>query len=193
MKISLEPSNKEKPKKGKVLVSEPFLNDPFFKRVVVLLCDFDETGAFGFTLNNYVNDIKISQVISDFPEFNTKICIGGPVKRNNLFYIHTKGDLIPGSKEIMPGLYFGGDYEKIIEAIKTHKITPNDIRFFIGYSGWSAGQLEDEIESKSWFVTDIDPKTVMDTTTDNLWKKVLSNMGTKEKIISNIPENHELN
>ena len=81
----------------------------------------------------------------------------------------------------------------MISLIKNGKLTSKDIRFFIGYSGWSKGQLEDEIETKSWFVTSIDSKTIMDTSEDNLWKKILSKMGAKEKIISNIPNNHELN
>lgn len=193
MKISLEPINQEKPERGKVLISEPFLNDPYFKRVVVLLCDYDEEGAFGFSLNNYVKDVNITEVIADFPEFETKISIGGPVQRNNLFYLHTLGDKIPNSKRINVGLYFGGDYKTIIQLIKEEIITPENIRFFIGYSGWSAGQLENEIETKSWFVTTIANKTIMDTSEENLWKNVLSKMGTKEKIIANIPENPELN
>ncbi len=193
MKISLTPDNQEKPSKGKILISEPFLDDPYFKRVVVLLCDYDDKGAYGFTLNNYVKDINISEVIADFPDFETRLSIGGPVQKSSLFYIHTKGNIIPESQKIMEDLYFGGDYSEIIRLIKSGEISPKDIRFFIGYSGWSEGQLDAEIESKSWFVTSTDSKTIMDTKQVNLWKKVLSNMGVKEKIISNIPENHELN
>lgn len=193
MKISLEPINQEQPEKGKVLISEPFLNDPYFRRSVVLLCDTDPDGTFGFTLNNYVKNINISEVIKGFPKFETKVSIGGPVKKDNLFYLHTLGDSIPESKMIMDGLYLGGDYSIAIELIKQGEIKEKDIRFFIGYSGWSKGQLENEIDTKSWFVTSIDAETIMDTSEDNLWKKVLSKMGVKEKIISNIPDNHELN
>lgn len=194
MKISLEPNNQQKPGIGKVLISEPFLNDPYFKRVVIILCEFNnEEGAIGFTLNNYVKNLNISNIVSDFPEFKTNLCIGGPVKKSNLFYLHTLGNTIPNSKEILPGLYFGGDYSEILKRIKTGEIKEKEIRFFIGYSGWSVGQLESEIEEKSWFVAKTDAQTIMDTTEENLWKKVLSEIGPKERIISNIPKNHKLN
>ena len=133
--IDLRPNQNQVPEKGCVLLSEPFLNDPFFKRTVVLLCEHNEDGAFGFVLNNYI-DVALNEVIEDFPEWRNVISIGGPVKSGNLFYLHTLGDLIPESAMVVEGLYFGGDFEKVKELLQRGEIKQNQIRFFIGYSGW---------------------------------------------------------
>ena len=111
MKTLFEPKNSEKPSKGKVLISEPFLDDPYFKRVVIVLCEHNDEGTFGFVLNNYIDNIELTEMIIDFPEFDTKVSIGGPVSTSNIFYLHTRGDIIPNSQEITKDLFFGGDYD----------------------------------------------------------------------------------
>ena len=100
--IDLRPSSDQVPERGSVLLSEPFIEDPFFKRTVVLLCEHNEEGSFGFVLNNYI-DIELDQIVDEFPHLPYSISVGGPVKNTNLFYIHTLGDLIPESVMVMEG------------------------------------------------------------------------------------------
>ena len=95
-----------KPKRGRLLLSEPFLVDEYFKRSVVLLCDYNKEGAFGFVLNNYVT-IKLNELIDDIPDFTTTISLGGPVNTNNLYFIHTLGKKLPGSSSLTDGIYIG--------------------------------------------------------------------------------------
>ncbi|MGY8927442.1 MAG: YqgE/AlgH family protein, partial [Flavobacteriales bacterium] len=78
---------------GSILLSEPFLNDDYFSRSVILLCDHSEEGSFGFVLNKFV-DTKISDFVEGFPAVTTNISIGGPVDTANLFYIHSLGSQI---------------------------------------------------------------------------------------------------
>lgn len=186
MKLNLGPNSNQSPEKGSILISEPFLEDPFFKRTVILLCDHNSEGSFGFVLNNYI-DMNIEEIIDGIDSINSKISIGGPVKNSNLYYIHTLGEEIEGSVHIFDNVYMGGDYEQLKELIKTDQILPDQVRFFVGYSGWSANQLETELEQKSWFVTELGGQFIMNTNEGNLWKKSLEKFGVKGKVVSNIP------
>jgi len=190
--IDLRPNQNQIPEKGCVLLSEPFLSDPFFKRTVILLCEHNEEGSFGFVLNNYI-DVSLEEVIDQFPKWENVISIGGPVKNGNLFYLHSLGDLIPNSAKVMEGLYFGGDFDAVKASMISGEITEKQIRFFIGYSGWSAQQLEEEIKQQSWYITHVSSKVIMNTGDKDLWKSIMKKFGPKGKMIANLPEDPELN
>ena len=112
---------------------------------MVLLCEHNEEGSFGFVLNNFV-DIDVDEVMDDLPKLNTRISVGGPVKNGNLYYLHTRPD-IPESIEVVHGVFMGGEFERIRDLLTSGELKASEIRFFIGYSGWSPAQLEDEIEA----------------------------------------------
>ena len=191
--IRFTPNNQAVPKAGNVLLSEPFLDDPYFGRKVVLLCEHNEEGSFGFVLNNFV-DIDVDEVMDDLPKLNTRISVGGPVKNGNLYYLHTRGD-IEESIEVVDGVYMGGDFDRIKELLLSKELTSKDIRFFIGYSGWSPAQLQDEIRSRSWFVADADRSDIMRTDEENetFWKRLISSMGEGFTHIANAPNDPSLN
>ncbi len=192
MKFDFSPNTNIEPKKGQVLLSEPFLNDPYFKRTVVLLCEHNEEGSFGFVLNNYI-DVELNQIMENMPAYEGKISIGGPVRNSNLYYIHTLGNLIEDSIEILPGVYMGGNFETLRKLMFNGKITPEQVRFFVGYSGWSPQQLKNEIDTQSWFVADVNQETVMNTSIPDLWKVIMLKMGRKGQMIANMPEDPSLN
>ncbi len=180
------------PIKGRVLIAEPFLEDEYFRRAVVLLCDHNEEGTFGFVLNNYL-DLPLTELVEALPEFRTRISIGGPVSRDSLYYLHTLGERFPGSIEIMPGLYMGGSYEAMKQALEAGEVKQGEIRFFVGYSGWKEQQLEAELAENAWVVTEAESSWLMDTEIENLWKKVLSDMGSHYSVFANYPEDPSLN
>jgi putative transcriptional regulator len=184
--------NKLKPKKGRVLISEPFLDDDFFKRSVVLLCEHNEEGTFGFVLTNYA-ETKLSDLMNDFPDFESKISVGGPVKNDNLYYVHTVGDKIEGSIQIGDGIYMGGSFQSMQNLIEAGELKENEIRFFVGYSGWGLGQLEIELKDSAWIVAEAATADLMDTHIENLWKKLLGDMGENQKLFSTYPEDPSLN
>ena len=93
---------------GSLLISEPFLADSCFKRSVVLLSEHDKHGTLGFILNK-PTDLKLNEAVEDFPEFNVPLYFGGPVDTETLFYIHTLGNKLEGSREIAAGVFWGGD------------------------------------------------------------------------------------
>jgi putative transcriptional regulator len=183
---------KFKIEKGVFLVSEPFLPDPNFKRTVVLLTEHDEDGSIGFVLNRRTN-LLLNDVLDDFPEFPSPLYVGGPVEQNTLHYIHLAHFDIPGSKPLMEGINWGGDFEVIKELVEERVLSLDDIRFFIGYSGWSPGQLAAEMEEKAWIIAQSDPGLVMDDPEDDIWKVILSGMGEPYKLMANYPEDPRLN
>jgi putative transcriptional regulator len=178
--------------KGIFLVSEPFLPDPNFKRTVVLLTEHDEDGSIGFVLNRKTN-LVLNDVLEDFPEFPAPLYMGGPVEQNTLHYVHLAHHNIPGSKPVLPGLNWGGDFEIIKELVASGVMHLNDIRFFIGYSGWSVAQLEAEMDEKAWILSPADSAMVMQEPDSDLWKEVLSKMGQQFKLMANYPDDPRLN
>ena len=191
--IRFTPSNQSTPQAGNVLLSEPFLDDPYFGRKVVLLCEHNEEGSFGFVLNNFV-DIDVDEVMDDLPKMNTRISVGGPVKNGNLYYLHTRAD-ISESIPVVDGVHMGGDFDQIRKLILDGALRANEIRFFIGYSGWSPAQLQDEIKSRSWFVAEASKNDIMRTDEENevYWKRLISDMGEGYTHIANAPNDPSLN
>lgn len=186
------PENTIKPTRGKVLLAEPFLADPYFRRTVILLCEHNEEGSFGFVLNNYV-EVGIDTIISEMPPFETQVSIGGPVKNSNLYYIHTLGEELEDSIEITDGVYMGGNFDALKERIREGKVKKGQVRFFVGYSGWTGNQLESEMKSRSWFVTSLPQDVIMNTDIRDLWKKVVRMMGKPYESMANLPEDPTLN
>ncbi|MDH5608568.1 MAG: YqgE/AlgH family protein [Cyclobacteriaceae bacterium] len=181
------------PSRGDLLISEPYLPDPNFERTVVLLCEHDENGTFGFVLNKR-SPLTFNEVIEDVDHFDAPLFVGGPVQQNSLHFIHRAYDLMGSGKEIKEGLFWGGDFDKLLTLIDTHQVQLGDFRFFAGYSGWSPGQLEEELKVKSWIVyKNVDPDMLFTIPPDELWQNILRNMGGKYKVMANYPLDPRLN
>ena len=180
------------PKQGRLLISEPFIFDPHFKRTVILLVEHNANGSVGFILNRPIN-IKVNEIVEDFPTFDAEVFLGGPVNQNNLFFFHTMGEAIEGSSEIIPGLFLGGNFSQVKELIITGKMQPHDIRFFAGYSGWEKNQLKKELKEKSWIVTKATLEQALYGRTKEFWHETLKKMGSKFAIMSNFPEDPTMN
>lgn len=182
-----------KVEQGRLLVSEPFLADPYFKRTVVLLSEHTEDGSIGFILNK-LTDIKLSEAVKDFPDhINFPVYFGGPVQMDTLHYIHKLGAQLPGSKEIARGIYWGGDFEILKVLIEADKVKAEDIKFFIGYSGWTPDQLNEELQNKAWIISSVSERFAFYDNPKGLWGQVLRSLGNEYAIIANFPENPSLN
>lgn len=190
--INLNPQNNLAPKAGRLLLSYPMMDDPYFKRSVVLLCAHNEEGSFGFVLNKYL-DIELSELVQDLPNSNYKVGLGGPVQTANLYFLHTLGESITGSIRITDGVFLGGHFESLRIQMLAGNIAANQVRFFVGYSGWSENQLNEELEENSWIISDTPSDILMSTSSDKLWKETLSSMGKEYEFLSNLPEDPSLN
>lgn len=182
-----------KPEKGDLLISEPYLPDPNFERTVVLLCEHDEEGSFGFVLNKLSKAI-LPELIEGVDYFEKEIFVGGPVQQNTLHFIHCAPVILSGEKPIGNGIFWGMDFENLIDAITNYQVDSSQLKFFVGYSGWSPGQLMDELKEKSWIVyknASID--MVFNSSAEELWKMALKDMGGKYRVISNYPTDPRMN
>lgn len=190
--LEFQPSNPHPPAKGRLLVSEPFLPDPYFRRTVVLLCDHNEEGSFGFVLNRRM-DLTINDLMQDFPPINSRVGIGGPVQSGELYFLHTLGAHVPGSAEVIDGVSMGGDYEQLRALLATDPRLSKHVRFFVGYSGWGPEQLQKELGERSWLVTPATKRRIMDPRADHLWRDTLRGMGKAFAPLANFPEDPSLN
>jgi len=177
-----------KPTRGVLLVAEPsIIGDVSFNRSVVLLAEYNESGSVGFILNK-----PLEYRLKDFlPEVNSNLRVynGGPVEQDNLYFIHKIPELIPESVEISNGVYWGGDFSAITELLKNKTIKEDQIRFFLGYSGWDSEQLEQELEMNSWVVTPNKYKNeIIGKSYDNFWREKMIEFGGDYLIWSNAPE-----
>ena len=178
---------------GKVLISEPFLPDPNFRRTVVLITDYGNHGTIGFVINQ-VTDYAVNMLLLELPGINTSAYQGGPVELESFHYIHRYSHIAKSSK-IMDGVYWSGDFEEIHSGLKDNTLHAEDFKFFIGYSGWAPGQLEQELEEKSWLIGDLDPNLLFDTTIadSDLWKHAIRGMGGTHALLANSPIDPNLN
>src|ERR1700712_764900 len=179
------------PTRGNLLIAEPFMGDSNFERSVVLLCEHNERGTFGLVLNQATN-LTVSDVLeemySEMPLF-----LGGPVEQNTLHFIHRLGHQIDGSIYIGENLYWSGNFDEIKRLLNLGAIKEKDIRLFIGYSGWGAGQLDKEMKQNSWIVTKTTAETLFETPYNQLWRAILKQMGGEYKVLSNYPVDPRLN
>lgn len=181
----------QKLKAGRLLVAEPFLNDPNFARSVIFLCEAGDEGSIGFVLNK-PTDYKLGDLL---PEFNTpglEINQGGPVQLDTLHMLHRMPGLL-GGNEIFPGIYWGGSYEALQEILADEKYQEEDLKLFLGYSGWSPGQLEKEVKDGAWLITDLSEDLLFATESRQIWKNAIHLLGKEFEILANMPVNPQLN
>lgn len=187
---SLDSHHKQK-MKGKILIAEPFLGDKNFERSVVLLCEHTTEGSFGLVLNQLTN-LKLDDVMENIYS-DLSLYLGGPVEQNTLHFIHRLGNQIDGTVDIGNGIYWSGDFEQVKTLINIGKVSENDIRLFVGYSGWSSGQLANEMKQDSWILSEPDANLIFETPSKSFWREVLKRMGGQYKVLSNYPTDPRLN
>lgn len=185
--IDLTFKNTIKPGKGKILISDPFLDEDYFRRSIIYLCEHNDEGSFGFVLNNFIS-VNLHELDESFPNIETQISLGGPMEINSLYFIHTFGDQIQNSVMITDEIYLGGNFQELTTIIKEDETQINQVLFFIGYAGWKADQLETEISINSWIVTDFNIKeNLFKPKNKQTWKRYMYDLGGKFKIMSKFP------
>lgn len=183
--------NKLSPQKGRVLIAEPFLPGDYFSRSAVLLVQCSEEGDVGFILNK-PTDLRIKDLFNDFPDKDFNAFLGGPVSVDKLFFLHTLGDKVPDSLQVNDRLYWSGDFDYLTSLLKAGLVEEEEVRFFLGYSGWSAGQLAAEIADHSWVVVEPSVESILESD-ENFWMESVKSIGGNALLWQNFPENPEFN
>ena len=179
--------------KGHLLIAEPsIIGDLSFNRSIILIADHNPEGSIGFILNKPL-DFTLQDLIPEI-EIPFEVYNGGPVEQDNLYYVHKTPELIPNSIEISDGLYWGGDFKKVTELIKKDQLKGEDIRFFLGYSGWETNQLTSELRSNTWILSEnMHRKRIIEKVNTSFWKEKMLELGGDYSIWSNAPENPAYN
>lgn len=180
------------PAPGILLIADPFLKDPNFLRTVVFLCEHREEGSFGFVLNRKYEN-TLDELIENMEGHKLPVYYGGPVQMDTIHFLHQYPDIIPGSFKVTDEIYWGGEFEKVIELLRSGEIDTNKIRFYIGYSGWSDGQLSDEMKEKSWLTVQATRRLVFHKNYTEIWKESLKHLGGEYEMMKNFPIDPQLN
>ena len=173
---------------GDVLIAEPFMNDFYFRRSVILIIDHNEEGSLGVVFNKRLT-IPFNEIVQGFPEFKADVYLGGPVETDRIFFTHTVGELIPDSYKITDGLYWSGNVNALKSLIKMDLIKPHEIRFYVGYAGWDGGQLRKELKANTWLVGKFSSKQLLQTNPGKMWSDFSNKMGKKYSLWNTFPVN----
>ena len=180
------------PGPGILLIADPFLKDPNFMRTVVFLCEHQDEGSFGFVLNrNY--DYTLDELVNGLDDLKLPVFYGGPVQMDTIHFLHQYPEKIPGGYEISEGVFWGGDFDVAIQMIRKGEINLQRIRFYIGYSGWGTGQLNDELKEKSWLTVKATRKIIFHKETEEIWKESIKLLGGDYEMMINFPIDPQLN
>ncbi|MCE2708291.1 MAG: YqgE/AlgH family protein [Bacteroidota bacterium] len=178
---------------GMLLLSAPFLQDENFVRSVILLCEHENSGSFGLVLNK-PSILQLADLVEELSFVETDVFVGGPVEQNTLHFIYFGEKKLEGSVQLGKELWWGGEFDQLVNFLKNKQLDANQVRFFMGYSGWEAGQLGREIEEQTWIICregmDLFPKQDV---SEKIWKLLLKNMGGVYRELANYPLDPRLN
>ena len=180
------------PAAGVLLIADPFLKDPNFMRTVVFLTEHREDGSIGFVVNRQYEN-TLDELLPEIAGHKLPVFYGGPVQMNTIHFLHRYPEEIPGGIEIMEGVFWGGDFDSVIELINSGDADPSRIRFYIGYSGWSAGQLTVEMEEKTWLTVEATADLLFHENAEDIWKDSLKHLGGEYEMMINFPIDPQLN
>lgn len=184
------------PRPGSLLVAEPFLRESYFNHAVICLIDHAQgqtsmgvvlNRLSGHTLQELIDDVDVA---ADVPVY-----CGGPMSCDRLYFLHTLGSaVIPDAREVRNGLWIGGNFEAMKQYVNAGYPVEGNIRFFIGYSGWDAGQLDGELRKSVWAVTEFQsPEDLLCGEEDGMWHRYVRAMGPSYRGWRYHPQNPRAN
>ena len=184
----------DKPKylKGQLLLDSGELGGSFFQRTVILVCEHNAEGAFGLVLNRPTGSKAGEMVVADLPETlkDQPLFLGGPVQPTALSFLHSEAFLPEAN--VMPNLSLGHSLDTLTEIGESFSAN-RKIKMFAGYSGWSPGQLEDELKRKAWLTHPASLELVFEPDPTRLWQTILEQKGWKYKLLAQMPEDLSMN
>ena len=181
------------PKPGNILLSEPFLKDSNFIRTVLLLCEHGNAGSVGFILNK-PTALQIEDLVEGIAPYNREVYLGGPVAQDTLHFLYFGNQVVKDSTLIDKDVWWGGDFNELIQKIQDQSLPINQVFFFLGYSGWEEGQLAQELKEGAWIVyPDSLDEAIIHLSAAQIWKTLMRNMGGEFQIQANYPIDSRLN
>lgn len=160
---------------GTLLAAGPDMLDPNFMHTIVLVCQHSDEGAYGLVVNR-PSEHSTRQVLGEHPrlgQIDLPIHIGGPVGMETMQILHRVPDRIPGGLDLGSGVWIGGDLDAVADFAAASGDPSRDLRLFVGYSGWGAGQLEMELATGSWLPAPGEVERVFHADAERVWRDVV--------------------
>lgn len=171
---------------GSLLISMPSMLDPNFMHTVVLLVDHTPMGAFGLVVNRQFG-ANLGGLMSDRTNSSFPVHCGGPVEAQTLQFVHRLPQLISGGTRLGQDLYLGGSIEAMLRAVEEEGVRDN-LRVFLGSSGWGGGQLENELQTGSWRQAPPDASSVFKGGNgESIWRGVMRGLDAAGEQLSHLP------
>ena len=180
------------PAAGVLLIAPPMMQDPNFRRTVILLCEHGVDGSFGLILNRSIS-LQLADVVEGMNQYRGPLSMGGPVQPNTLHVLHKYGQKVGEVVEVLNEVFWGGDFDEIQKIVQDEETSYEQIRFFLGYAGWSPGQLDAEVEQDGWILTPSQGSYIFTENPEDLWKSILRGMGGEFALLSNFPDDPRMN
>ena len=177
---------------GKLLLAMPGMKDPRFHNAVIYMCSHDEQGAMGLVINHVVPGMGFKDILKELPleseieidpaALSIPIMLGGPVDAGRGFLLHS-GDFSDAQTIVVDKNFSVTATLDAIRAVAAGE-GPDKKLFILGYAGWSAGQLDEEIQGNSWLVADSDPALIFNAPNGEKWQKAVSGLGFDPAMLS---------
>ena len=167
------------PAKGVFLVARPAMETGYFSRSVVLLVEHGDEGSIGVIINRGMQ-VSLTEILPESLKTikdSHQLYFGGPVSLNGLTFLFRDRNGAEGSTPVLGDVYFGGG-TNILKNLLEHK-NKNELRFYLGYSGWSHGQIDSEILKGAWYVVQADIAMIFEEDPDWIWSELVTRQRTK--------------
>jgi putative transcriptional regulator len=165
------------PAAGMFLVAQRGLHDHTFGQTVILLLQHNANGSLGLIVNRKFN-LQLSDAVKDIDKAEASkhtLFFGGPLGIHRVFMLMRYGDAAGQAHQVAGDIYFSA-HRDVLEHLLEHKTSNNELRLFLGYSSWSAGQLARELTRGSWHLVDGDAAAVFDAASSGLWKQLIETL-----------------
>jgi len=177
---------------GQLLLAMPGMADPRFDRALIYLCSHSEEGAMGLVINQAADNINFEQLMEQLeidlphphPTLDIPIHAGGPVELGRGFVLHSADWAQESTLVISETLALTATID-ILKAI-ARGAGPVNYLLALGYAGWGAGQLEEELQQNSWLNAEADEELIFRTELDMKWPRAMTKLGIDLSMLSSL-------
>jgi len=170
---------------GSILIAQPFWQDEKYKRSVIVILEHNAEGSKGIILNK-LSTLTVNEALPEL-ELGLPLYYGGPTNPEIISFIHNYPSL-PETFSIGNELFFDGNYDYLLEMIKSKNINLRKIRFFSGFVLWTAGQLESEIQEGKWWTSELTAQEFFTASPEELWTYELLTNGHIYGLLNELPD-----
>ncbi|MEO8085916.1 MAG: YqgE/AlgH family protein [Bacteroidota bacterium] len=170
---------------GSILLAKPFWAEEAYKRSVILVISHSDEGSTGIILNKMSN-LSVNDALPEL-DHHTPLYYGGPINKKTISYVHSNPNL-PDAFYLGNDLFWGGNYDLLLELIAAGKFNPSDCRFCAGFVQWSPGELENEVNDDKWWVSELSRQELFLQAAEDLWGVKLVDDGHLYGLLNPYPD-----